>query len=126
MALTQEVVRRWTAISDIFPGTDAERLRLKQECGLYFEFGVLLEDGARMVNCNIQKFLAGSDIVNGGKIQDSEFSLNRRAVQIPNRAANTVSTVVNRLRVRQETYIRFSYRLCMHDVDVCSCFSEVG
>ncbi len=110
---------------DIFPGNSTERLRLKQECGLFFEFGVVLGDGATMRNCNIQKFLAGGAIANGGKIQDSEFSLTRRGVQIANRAANTVSTVVNR-RVRQETYIRFSYRLCMHDVDVCSCFSEVG
>ena len=82
---------------DIFPGNSTtELLRLKQECGLFYLVGVKLEDGASMVNCNIQKFLAGSDIVNGGKIQDSEFSLNRRGVQIVNRAANTVSTVVNR------------------------------
>ena len=82
---------------DIFPGNSTtELLRLKQECGLFYLVGVKLEDGASMVNCNIQKFWTGGAIINGGKIEDSDFSLNRRAVQIPNRAANTVSTVVNR------------------------------
>ena len=38
----------------------------------------------------------GADIRNGGEIQDSEFSLNRRGVNLSNRAANSVSKVVNR------------------------------
>jgi len=80
----------------IFPTNSAEVLIMKQECGLFFEYGVRLLDGATMMNCNIQKFLAGGAIVNGGKIQDSEFSLNRLGVNLSNRAANAVSKVVNR------------------------------
>ncbi len=80
---------------DIFP-SNANRLAMKQECGLYYENGVQLYKGARMVNCNIQKFFAGADIQYGGEIEDSEFSLNRRGVEIDNFAANTVSKVVNR------------------------------
>ena len=81
---------------DIFPGNSTERLRMKQTCGLYFQFGVILEDGARMVNCNIQKFYLGGDVRDGGQIEDSEFSLNWLGVEISNDAANTVSKVVNR------------------------------
>ncbi len=65
-------------------------------CGLFYFVGVRLEDGATMKNCNIQKFFSGAFLFNGGEIKDSEFSLNRRGVQISNLAANTVSTVVNR------------------------------
>ena len=51
-----------------------------------------------MMNCNIQKFWGGAGIEDGGKIEDSEFSLNWRGVQILNSGDNTdtVSKVVNR------------------------------
>jgi hypothetical protein len=49
-----------------------------------------------MRNCKIQQFWAGSEVYDGGEIKDSEFSLNRVGVEIVNRAANTVSKVVNR------------------------------
>ena len=49
-----------------------------------------------MMNCNIQKFYVGGDVRDGGVIEDSEFSLNKRGVILSNRAANTVSKVVNR------------------------------
>jgi hypothetical protein len=80
----------------IIPINSTERLRWKQECGLFFLWGVILKDGARMVNCNIQKFWGGAEIVNGGGIVDSEFSLNTRGVNLSNGAANAVSKVVNR------------------------------
>ena len=75
-----------------------ELLIMKQECGLFYEWGVILTDGARMVNCNIQKFFLGAGIRNEGGIVDSQFNLNRRGVQILNNddAANTVSKVANR------------------------------
>ena len=81
---------------DIFPINSTELLRMKQECGLYYPTGVRLFDGASMKNCNIQQFYYGGAMTNGGKIEDSEFSLNHRGVQISNRGANTVSKVVNR------------------------------
>jgi hypothetical protein len=69
-----------------------------QECGLFYKFGVRLENGARMVNCNIQKFLAGSFIINGGKIENSDLSLNRRGAEFRVSAptTNTVSKISNR------------------------------
>jgi hypothetical protein len=81
---------------EIFPSNNAERLRLKKECGLFNVFGVILEDGARMRNCNIQKFWGGASIEGGGKIEGTEFSLNRRVVNLSSRAANAVYKVVNR------------------------------
>ncbi len=81
---------------DIIPGpNESDRENMKKTCGLYFQYGVFLEDGATMVNCNVQKFLVGAEIENGGEIEDSEFSLTRRGVIINNRAANTMSKVVN-------------------------------
>ena len=67
-----------------------------KECGLFYEYGVILEDGASIKNCNIQKFYVGSLILNEGEIKDSEFSLNREGVNIDNFAANTVSKVADR------------------------------
>ncbi len=72
---------------------------MNQECGLYYVAGVRLLDGAKMKNCNIQKFFVAGSILNGGKIEDSEFSLNTRGVEIAvfgAAAANTVSKVANR------------------------------
>jgi hypothetical protein len=54
------------------------------QCGLFYDFGVILEAGAIMKNCNIKKFYVGSFMVDGGEIKDSEFSLNRDGVQIVN------------------------------------------
>ena len=75
-----------------------ELLIMKQECGLFYEWGVILKDGAKMINCNIQKFYLGAGTFNGGGIVDSQFNLNGRGVQILNHdgAANTVSKVANR------------------------------
>jgi hypothetical protein len=73
-----------------------EVLKMQKECGFFYIFGVRLIDGASMVNCNTQKFWAGSAITNGGKIEDSEFSLNTRGVEIANFAPNTVSKIANR------------------------------
>ena len=81
---------------DIFPSDETERLATKQECGLFNVIGVRLENGARMVNCNIEKFYVGGRIDNGGKIENSGFSLNRRGLQIANFAPNTVSKIANR------------------------------
>ena len=83
---------------DIFPSNSTEGLRMKQECDLYYIYWVELADGATMVNCNVQTFYVGATIYDGGKIEDSDFSLNRRGVEILSRddATNTVSTVVNR------------------------------
>ena len=75
---------------------DEERLEMKQECGLFFQYGVFLEAGASMINCNVQKFYQGAGMFRGGKIVDSEFNLNRRGVQIFDSPSNTVFMVTRR------------------------------
>lgn len=81
------------------------REEMKKECGYFYQFGVILEDGATMKNCSIQKFFTGAGIGNGGGIEDSKFSLNKRGVEISNAAdaiinnvtiANTVARIANR------------------------------
>ncbi len=79
-----------------FPGNSTLREKMKKECGLLYQFGIYLEDGASMKDCNVQKFYVGGRMDNGGKIEGSEFSLNREGVQISNFAANTVSKVTHR------------------------------
>ena len=83
---------------DIFApaGNATAILEMKKGCDLFYVAGVRLLDGAKMKNCNIQKFYIGGDMVDGGVIEDSEFSLNWKGVQITNRAANTVSKIANR------------------------------
>jgi len=75
---------------------ETKTLRMKQECGFYYVRGVDLQNGASMVNCNVQKFWAGAVIEDGGEIKDSEFSLNVRGAQIQNFSPNTVSNIYNR------------------------------
>ena len=79
-------------------GNDTSILEMKEGCELFFVAGVRLEGGAIMRNCNIQQFYIGSEIRDGGEIQDSEFSLNWRGVQIWNHAdaADTLSKIANR------------------------------
>ncbi len=82
----------------IFPANDTERLRMKQECGFLYQFGIYLEDGASMEDCNVQKFYVGGRIDNGGTIEGSEFSLNARGLEIANFPGNgnTLSKVTHR------------------------------
>ena len=81
------------------------REELKKQCGYFYQFGVILEDGAKMKRCNVQKFFTGAGIGNGGGIEDSKFSLNKRGVEISNAAdaivnnvtiANTVARIAKR------------------------------
>jgi hypothetical protein len=69
---------------------------MKQECGFLYVFGVYLEDGASMEECNVQKFYVGGRIDNGGTIEGSEFSLNARGLEIPNVNGNTLTKVTHR------------------------------
>ena len=63
---------------------------------LFFGVGVLLMDGARMRNCNIQKFNTGGEMFNAGEIKDSEFSLNRWGVDMGSYGGNNVvNKIVN-------------------------------
>jgi hypothetical protein len=93
-----QVTESSTAALDcpIIPANATERLRMKQECGFLYVFGVYLEDGASMEECNVQKFYVGGRIDNGGTIEGSEFSLNARGLEIPNVNGNTLTKVTHR------------------------------
>ncbi len=82
---------------DIFPSS-ADREETKRKCGIFYIFGVYLKDGASMKHCNIQQFYTGVRMDNGGGIEGSDFSLNKKALEVVNfpDAANTVSKVAHR------------------------------
>ena len=74
-----------------------EILSMKRECGLFFQNGVKLKNGASMVNCSVQKFFTGARKDGGGTIKDSKFSLNTQGLVATNYlVANTVSKISNR------------------------------
>ncbi len=82
------------ALDCTFPPPDLKGQ--KKKCGLFYFWGVVLQEGASMVNCNIQKFFGGSEMINGGTIENSQFSLNRKGVDIRNSGSSTVSKVLRR------------------------------
>ena len=99
--ISQETVRDGSAAAMDCPifapaGNATAILEMKKGCDLFYVAGVKLLDGAKMKNCNIQKFYFGGNVTDGGVIEDSEFSLNWLGVEIFNRAANTVSKIANR------------------------------
>ena len=57
-------------------------LELKQACGLYYLLGIRINDGATVRNCNVQQFYFGSYMFRQGIIEDSDFTLNQRGVQL--------------------------------------------
>lgn len=58
------------------------RLELKQACGLYYYNGIRINDGATVRNCNVQQFYIGSFLFSQGNIEDSDFTLNQRGVEL--------------------------------------------
>ena len=80
---------------DVFPSNASERLRMKQECGLFYQFGIIAKEGATVKNCNVKKFFDGCG-TEVGVIENSVFSLNKIGVQVLNTVPNTLSKVVNR------------------------------
>jgi hypothetical protein len=85
----------------VYPGNSSERLLMKQECGLFYEYGILIQDGATVKNCNVKKFWSGGFIEDGGVIENSHFSLNNVGVTVSNEIPNTMSKVLKRcVRVR--------------------------
>jgi hypothetical protein len=68
---------------------------MKQECGLFYQFGIIAKEGATVKNCNVKKFFYGCG-TEVGVIENSVFSLNTLGVQVLNTVPNTLSKVVNR------------------------------
>ena len=82
---------------DVFPSNSAQTELMKRECGLFYEWGIIVKDGATVKNCIFRQFYGGISMENGGTIQNSEVSLNRRGMQVLNTLSNaTQSKVVSR------------------------------
>lgn len=71
-------------------------LNMKQECGLTYEYGISVQNGATVKNCNVKKFYVGGSIKGGGTIEKSDFSLNFYGVDVYNTASKTESKVLQR------------------------------
>ena len=70
---------------------------MKKECGLFYQWGIIVKDGATVKNCITRQFHGGISMEEGGTIENSEVSLNRRGMQVLNTLSNaTQSKVVSR------------------------------
>ena len=78
-----------------FPAGTNRTLR-KQACGLFYFFGIIVEGGATVRNCNVQQFYIGASIEGKGEIEDSDFTLNYRAVQVGTFPSNGMAKVRRR------------------------------
>lgn len=75
-------------------------------CGLLYKTGVVVKEGAKVINCNINKFYYGGSIDDGGEVESTDFSLNRKALQVVNSVPNTLSKVTKR-------YVTSSDSMCL-------------
>ena len=115
----------------VFPteGDATQIKRMKETCGLSYVWGVSVENGASVKNCNIQQFWGGAIIKDGGSFEQSAFSLNYRGLEIEskkisqsivkNRYVNSLRSFVSCSCVSREiscllsiTYIDFLDLLC--------------
>ena len=82
----------------VFPssGNAAKILEMKKTCGLFYAWGITATNGAVVRNCNVQKFWGGAEILDGGTVENSEFSLNYRGLEVLNFNDNTQSIVKKR------------------------------
>lgn len=66
----------WSPGNSLDPSRD--RKDMKENCDLYYQAGIMLEDGATAINCKVEQFYEGFLIVNGGEVTKSEASRNHR------------------------------------------------
>ena len=82
---------------DVFPSNSTQTELMKRECGLFYQWGIIVKDGATVKNCIIRQFQGGISMEEGGTIQNSEVSLNRKGMQVLSTLSNaTQSKVVSR------------------------------
>jgi hypothetical protein len=78
----RQVTTESAAACDTFPGQSLDpsflRKQMKQNCQLYYQVGIWLEDGATAINCNAEQFYDGFMVLTGGKVKRSEAASNRR------------------------------------------------
>ena len=58
------------------------RKAMKEWCGIYYQAGIMLVDGAKAVNCDVGNFHDGFLILNGGEVKQSEASGNGKGVTV--------------------------------------------
>ena len=82
---------------DVFPSNSTQTELMKRECGLFYQWGIIVKDGATVKNCIIRQFWGGISMEEGGTIENSEVTLNRIGMQVLNTLSNaTQSKVVSR------------------------------
>ncbi len=72
---------------------DTSRADMKEACGLYYQGGIMLVDGATAKNCRVDEFYDGFIIRNGGEVEKSEVSENRNGVFVQDMTGSRETTV---------------------------------
>ena len=83
---------RWLDRTDPFEPS-LLRSEMKSWCDLYYQAGILLTDGATAVNCNVENFIDGFLVINGGEVQMSEASENKYGVTIHDLDGSVETTI---------------------------------
>ena len=71
------------------------RSEMKTWCDLYYQAGILLTDGATAVNCNVENFVDGFLVINGGAVMSSKASENQNGVTVHDLTGSIATTVSN-------------------------------
>jgi hypothetical protein len=53
---------------DVFPSNSTQTELMKKECGLFYQWGITVKDGATVKNCIIRQFWGGISMAEGGTI----------------------------------------------------------
>ena len=69
------------------------RKEMKEACGLYYQGGIMLVDGATAKNCRVNEFFEGFIILNGGEAKKSEVSETRTGVVVHDMTGARETTV---------------------------------
>jgi hypothetical protein len=72
-----------------------ERAHMKLDCNIYYQVGILLEDGATAINCKVEHFYDGFMVLNGGEVKNSEASRNSCGVFIQYDDNNSIDTKIS-------------------------------
>jgi hypothetical protein len=69
------------------------RKGMKEACGLYYQGGIMLVDGATAKNCRVDEFYDGFIVLNGGEVKNSEVSGNADGVFVQDMTGSRETTV---------------------------------
>ena len=81
--ISQSMESIGSAVDCEVSGSASSVLQFKEICKAFFFAGIIVEGGATVRNCIVQQFAIGSFLPSGqGVIEDSDFTLNKRATQV--------------------------------------------